>query len=102
MTSVKFFGESEFWFASIKIVTLTGLIILGVVLFFGGGPNHDRLGFRYWKHGAFREHLTTGDAGRFCGLWTAIIKSGFAFICSPELVATAGGECYKPRANMYV
>jgi amino acid transporter len=30
------------------------LIILGVVLFFGGGPNHDRLGFRYWEHpGAF-------------------------------------------------
>lgn len=103
ITSVKYFGESEFWFASIKIITLTGLIILGIVLFFGGGPNHDRLGFRYWKNGnAFREHLVEGATGRFLGVWTAIIKSGFAFICSPELVATAGGECYKPRANMYV
>jgi amino acid transporter len=100
MTSVKFFGEAEFWFASVKLITLTGLIILGVVLFFGGGPNHDRLGFRYWKHNAFRTHLTGGDAGRFCGFWTAVIKSGFAFICSPELVATAGGECYKPRRNI--
>lgn len=26
---------------------MTGLLILSVVLFFGGGPNHDRLGFRY-------------------------------------------------------
>ena len=47
--AVSFFGEAEFWFASIKLLAIIGLIILGVVLFFGGGPNHDRLGFRYWK-----------------------------------------------------
>ncbi|EGW32649.1 putative proline permease [Spathaspora passalidarum NRRL Y-27907] len=100
LISVKFFGESEFWFASIKLFALMGLIILGVVLFFGGGPNHDRLGFRYWKHDAFKEHLVKGSTGRFLGFWTALIKSGFAFICSPELVSTAGGECYKPRRNL--
>lgn len=65
---VKFYGETEFWyvekdswllvatrvheliitrFASTKVVMMTGLLILSVVLFFGGGPNHDRLGFRY-------------------------------------------------------
>ncbi|RLV94830.1 putative proline-specific permease put4 [Spathaspora sp. JA1] len=100
LISVKFFGESEFWFASLKLFALTGLIILGIVLFFGGGPNHDRLGFRYWKDGAFKEHIATGPTGQFLGFWTALIKSGFAFICSPELVATAGGECYKPRKNI--
>ncbi|ODV77882.1 proline specific permease [Suhomyces tanzawaensis NRRL Y-17324] len=100
MLSVKFFGEAEFWFASLKLIALTGLIILGVVLFFGGGPNHDRLGFRYWKHSPFKEHLVEGSTGRFLGIWTAIIKSGFSFICSPELVATAGGECQKPRRNI--
>lgn len=47
--AVSFFGEAEFWFASIKLLAIIGLIILGVVLFFGGGPDHDRLGFRYWK-----------------------------------------------------
>lgn len=36
-------------FASTKVVMMTGLLILSVVLFFGGGPNHDRLGFRYYK-----------------------------------------------------
>lgn len=35
---VKFFGETEFWFASIKVLAICGLLILGVVLFFGGGP----------------------------------------------------------------
>ena len=64
----KAYGECEFWFASIKVrgretileksirvhrvepqvLTITGLIILGVILDLGGGPNHDRLGFRYW------------------------------------------------------
>ncbi|KAK6453983.1 proline specific permease [Scheffersomyces xylosifermentans] len=100
MSSVRFFGEAEFWFASIKLIALTGLIILGIVLFFGGGPSHDRLGFRYWKHSPFKEHLVSGSTGRFLGFWTAVIKSGFAFICSPELVATAGGECRKPRRNI--
>jgi amino acid transporter len=49
--AVSFFGEAEFIFCSIKILAILGLIVLGIVLFFGGGPNHDRLGFRYWKEG---------------------------------------------------
>lgn len=31
---VSWYGESEFWFASIKIIAILGLIILGIVLFF--------------------------------------------------------------------
>lgn len=62
------FGECEFWFgtsyrpsiddflspynsantASIKVVTIIGLIILGLVIDLGGAPDHDRRGFRYW------------------------------------------------------
>jgi amino acid transporter len=42
--AVSFFGEAEFVFASIKLITIIGLIILSFVLFFGGGPNRDRLG----------------------------------------------------------
>lgn len=101
MSPVRFYGESEFWFASIKIILLVGLFILGIVLFFGGGPNHDRLGFRYWKHGnAFKEHLVDGSTGRFLGVWSAVIKAGFAFICSPESVSIAAAESAKPRKNI--
>lgn len=46
---VKFYGETEFWFAGTKIIMMIGLLFMSVVLFFGGGPNKDRLGFRYWK-----------------------------------------------------
>ncbi|KAE8450359.1 hypothetical protein EG329_006433 [Mollisiaceae sp. DMI_Dod_QoI] len=99
--AVSFFGEAEFWFASIKLITIMGLIILGVVLFFGGGPNHDRLGFRYWDHpGAFKEYMAPGATGRFLAYWHAFVKAGFAFITSPELIAIASGETVDPRRNI--
>lgn len=47
---VRFFGEFEFWLSSIKVITIVGLIILSLVLALGGGPNHDRTGFRYWSN----------------------------------------------------
>ena len=39
---VKVYGESEFWFASIKVFTIVGLLILSVVLFFAPRPEMDR------------------------------------------------------------
>lgn len=58
------YGETEFWLASIKIVMIIGLIILSVVLFFGGGPNNQLLGFHYWKTlGAANAYIVPGDAG---------------------------------------
>lgn len=102
--AVSFFGEAEFWFASIKLLTILGLIILGVVLFFGGGPSHDRLGFRYWTYqdgyGAFKEYMAPGNTGKFLAYWTAFVRAGFAFITSPELIALAAGETVAPRRNI--
>lgn len=46
LITVEVFGEAEFLFASVKIVTILGLLILALVLDLGGGPTHDRLGFR--------------------------------------------------------
>ncbi|ODQ80795.1 hypothetical protein BABINDRAFT_180027 [Babjeviella inositovora NRRL Y-12698] len=99
--AVEYYGESEFWFASLKIICILGLLVTGVVIFFGGAPTHDRIGFRYWKNpGPFVEHLTTGAAGRFCAVWTSLVKAGYAFIFSPELVTTAAGETEAPRRNI--
>ena len=103
IVAVSWYGEAEFWFASLKIIAIIGLIILGVVLFFGGGPNHDRLGFRYWQRpGAFVEPylVPNVNTGRFLAFWTALIKSGFSFIFSPELITTAAGEAVAPRRNI--
>jgi len=34
---VKFYGETEFWFASLKVFMMIGLLILSFILFWGGG-----------------------------------------------------------------
>ncbi|KAK5131909.1 hypothetical protein LTR08_000497 [Meristemomyces frigidus] len=103
IVAVEFFGEAEFWFASIKLITITGLVILSIVIFFGGGPDEGRLGFRYWKPdnpGSFNPYLVGGSTGRFLAYWTAFIRAGFAFITSPELIALAAGETVAPRRNI--
>jgi len=95
------YGEAEFIFASIKVITITGLIILGIVLDLGGGPNHDRLGFRYWKKpGPFANYNgITGNKGHFLGWWAVLSQAAFSFI-GTEIVAIAAGEAKNPRRNL--
>jgi yeast amino acid transporter len=101
IVAVEVFGEAEFWFASVKLITIAGLIILGIILMAGGGPNHDAVGFRYWNNpGAINEYMVPGATGRFLAYWAGFIKAGFAFITSPELIAVAAGETVAPRRNI--
>jgi len=95
------YGEAEFVFASIKVLTITGLIILGIILDLGGGPDHDRLGFRYWKHpGPFVQYQgIRGAKGRFLGMWAVLTQAAFSFI-GTEIVAIAAGEAKNPRRNL--
>ncbi|RXW18248.1 hypothetical protein EST38_g7619 [Candolleomyces aberdarensis] len=95
------YGEAEFIFASIKVITIVGLIILGIVLDLGGGPNHDRLGFRYWKDpGVFVQfNGIEGATGRFLGWWAVMTQAAFSFI-GTEIVAIAAGEAKNPRRNL--
>ncbi|KAI1393982.1 amino acid permease/ SLC12A domain-containing protein [Hypoxylon trugodes] len=95
------YGESEFWFASIKVFTIIGLLILSAVLFFGGGPSHTRLGFWYWQDpGPVKEYLVGGAGGRFCAFLFTLIYSCFSFNFSPELVIITAGEMQSPRKNL--
>ncbi|KAJ7774202.1 amino acid permease [Mycena maculata] len=95
------YGEAEFIFASIKVITITGLIILGIILDLGGGPNHDRLGFRYWKHpGPFVQYDgISGSKGQFLGWWAVMTQAAFSYI-GTEIVAIAAGEAKNPRRNL--
>lgn len=70
---VKFFGEFEFWLSSIKVLIIVAVIFLSFILMLGGGPDHDRKGFRYWKDpGAFAPYLAKGSLGNFIGLWSTM------------------------------
>ncbi|KAG8219965.1 amino acid permease [Butyriboletus roseoflavus] len=112
------YGEAEFYFAwvishprlfpliipllsSIKVLTISGLIILGIIIDLGGGPNHDRIGFRYWKNpGAFVQFQgITGAKGRFLAWWSVLDNAAFSFI-GTEIVAIAAGETKNPRRNL--
>jgi amino acid transporter len=95
------YGEAEFIFASIKVITIVGLIILGIVLDLGGGPSHDRIGFRYWKNpGPFVQYDgIRGAKGRFLGYWQVLTQAAFAYI-GTEIVAIAAGEAKNPRRNL--
>lgn len=88
------FGECEFWFASIKVLTIIGLILVGLVIDLGGAPSHDRLGFRYWVSvmlwfckavrviKGFASHRTTPalsfNTMTFRELWAVSLVSGLS------------------------
>jgi amino acid transporter len=59
------------------------MIILGIIVDLGGGPNHDRIGFRYWKNpGPFAVDYNgfTGSKGQFLGTCSVATGVAFAFI----------------------
>ncbi|KAG2110159.1 amino acid permease [Suillus cothurnatus] len=95
------YGEAEFIFASIKVITINGLIILGIVIDLGGGPNHDRIGFRYWKNpGPFVQYNgIQGAKGQFIGWWAVLTQAAFSFI-GTEIVAIAAGEAKNLRRTL--
>jgi yeast amino acid transporter len=98
--AVAIYGEAEFVFAAIKIVTIVGLLIMAFIIDLGGGPTRDRLGFRYWKNpGAMKEYASTGNTGRFLGLFSVLVNAAFSYQ-GVELVAVAAGEAENPRKNI--
>ncbi|KAJ9123202.1 hypothetical protein QFC22_001395 [Naganishia vaughanmartiniae] len=102
MIGVKYYGETEVITASIKVVTLVGLIILGLVIDLGGAPNHDRLGFRYWKNpGAMVEFegVGGGSLARFLSFFNAFISAAFSYT-GTESVILAAGEATNPTKQI--
>ncbi|RMZ74813.1 hypothetical protein DV737_g5716, partial [Chaetothyriales sp. CBS 132003] len=97
---IKIFGEFEFWLSSIKVIVIIGVILLSFILALGGGPNHDRTGFRYWKDpGAFAEYIDDGATGRFLGFWSTMVTATFAYL-GTELVGVTVGEAQNPRKTV--
>ncbi|KAJ5594702.1 uncharacterized protein N7459_000910 [Penicillium hispanicum] len=98
---VQVYGETEFWFASLKVLLIIGLLILSFILFWGGGPDHRRLGFHYWKDpGAMNTYLVSGDTGRFCAYLYVLCYSVFSFNFTPELIVISSGEMENPRKSL--
>lgn len=100
IVSVSIYGEAEFWFASIKVLTILGLLLMTFIVMLGGNPKHTRLGFTYWNNpGPMKEYLAKGTIGRFLGFFSTLINASFSF-GGVEMVAVAAGEAENPRRNI--
>ena len=92
MLAVKAFGELEFWLAIIKVVTIIGLIGIGLWLVVNGFT--DKVGYKssvdnLWNHGGF---FPMGIDGMLRGLQTTI----FAF-AGMEIIGTMMAEARNPE-----
>ncbi|CCH41145.1 Dicarboxylic amino acid permease [Wickerhamomyces ciferrii] len=99
---VKIFGEFEFWLSSIKIFILLGLLILMFIIMLGGGPTHDRLGFRYWNEpGAFKTFKGIGgeDKAKFVSFVNVLVTAVFAY-SGTELIGVTVAEASNPRKSV--
>ncbi|KAI3402897.2 CAN1 [Candida oxycetoniae] len=101
MFPVHFYGEAEFWIASIKVVAVLGWIIYALCMVCGGGSK-PAVGFRYWRHGmAWGPGILVKDkaTSRFLGWVSSLIASAFTFQ-GTELVGISAGEADNPRKTV--
>ena len=95
--AVKWYGESEFWLATGKVILTVMLFCFTFVTMVGGNPQNDAYGFRYWQDpGAFAQTISTGDLGRFQGFLSALWGAVFTIV-GPEYVSMVAGEAKLPR-----
>jgi lysine-specific permease len=90
--SVKGYGESEFWFSIIKVVTILIFIVVGLLMISGIMKGHT---------GGF-ENFTKGEApfkGGLLSIFSVFMVVGFAFQ-GTEMVGVAAGESENPEKNI--
>lgn len=94
LLTVKLFGELEFWFAIIKVITIIAMIIAGIILLI--------IGFKtstgtvsvtnLWSHGGM---FPNGISGFLLSLQLVV----FSFV-GVELVGVSAAETANPRKNI--
>lgn len=98
---VRFYGEAEFFFSGVKLATIIGLILLSFILFWGGGPDRNMLGFHYWKDpGAAKSFILEGDTGRLVAAVATVLSSILPFTLTPEMVVGTAAEIKDPKKNV--
>ncbi|MEK4229684.1 amino acid permease [Solibacillus sp. FSL H8-0538] len=94
LVSVKLFGEFEFWFAMIKIVTIVLMIIAGFgIIFFGFGNEGIAIGLsNLWENGGF---FAGGLTGFFFAL--SLVVAAYQGV---ELIGITAGETNNPQKTL--
>jgi amino acid transporter len=100
ITLVRVYGEVEFFFATLKILLVVGIVIMGLVIDLGGVPGQQRIGFKYWRNpGPFVEYLASGSWGSFLGFWAVMNNAVYSF-AGVESLSVAAAETKNPRQNI--
>ncbi|WVR09274.1 hypothetical protein IAU60_006339 [Kwoniella sp. DSM 27419] len=88
LTTSGVYGETEFIFSSIKVLTIMGLI------------SH-YLGFHYWREpGALVQFENIGGStGRFLGFWSVMTQAAFSY-GGVEFFAISAAESANPRFSI--
>ncbi|GAA0932596.1 amino acid permease [Streptomyces thermoalcalitolerans] len=92
LASVGSYGEFEFWFAGIKVVAISGFIVVGLLAVLGvlPGVHSDKAGFdNLVGHGGF---LPNGPGAILTGMLLVV----FSFMGS-EIATLAAGEAENPQ-----
>ncbi|CAD5109328.1 amino acid permease [Zestomonas carbonaria] len=89
LANVKLFGETEFWFAMIKVVAIIGMILLGCWLLFSGNGGEQAAVSNLWEHGGFFPNGITGLV-----MAMAFIMFSFGGL---EMLGFTAAEADKPK-----
>ncbi|KAF9438727.1 hypothetical protein BGZ76_005459 [Entomortierella beljakovae] len=95
LTSVKAYGETEYWLSLIKVLAVIVFIIVGF-LYIGGAIGEPILGAP--KPGPDIFNIDPFHGG-FMALFSIFLNAGFSFQ-GAELVGIAAGETKNPRKNV--
>lgn len=101
LAPVRWFGESEVATGAIKLLCFFGLVIVSIIITAGGGPNHEKIGFRYWNDpGPWTDYNgITGSTGHFLGFLSALINASFSFV-GIEAVVISAAEALDPHRSV--
>lgn len=105
MFPVRFYGEFEFWIASIKIIAVVGWLIYALCMVCGAGKTGP-VGFRYWRNPgpwgdgtAYIDYVHNINTARFLSWLGSLISALFTFQ-GVELVGVSCGESANPRKTV--
>jgi len=100
--SARVFGESEYWFSSLKVITVVIFLIVGAFLIIKGCVTPDGIGFSNWTHTATDGPLA-GESGPFpTGIGPIVsffLIAAFSFQ-GTELVGLSAGEAENPEKSI--
>ncbi|CAI0766581.1 General aromatic amino acid permease [Serratia quinivorans] len=92
LVNVRLYGETEFWFAIIKVVAIVGMIVFGAWLLASGNGGPQASISNLWEQGGFMPHGIDGLV-----MAMAVIMFSFGGL---EMVGITAAEAADPRRSI--